>query len=197
VASEGILRFMQPRTQLTLRDLGLLVMALSDNEAANELIRRVGMENVNRRLDELSLTSTRLRRLMLDLEAARAGRENVSTPRQLAALARLVAAGEGLPPALAADLLTVASVPDPGSFFRLGIPEGPRAVTKLGTLEGVRCEAAWVDLPGRPYAAAVMTSYLKRDKDGEAAIAEISAAIYETFDRLARSTPYGRVVSPR
>lgn len=197
VPSEGILRFMQPGTQLTLHDLGLLVMALSDNEAANELIRRVGMESVNRRLDELSLTSTRLRRLMLDLEAARQGRENVSTPRQLATLARLVATGHALPPALAAELLALASVPDPGSFFRRGIPEGPRAVTKLGTLDGVRCEAAWVDVPGRPYAAALMTSYLKRDKDGEDAIAEISAAVYETFDRLARSSAYGRAIAPR
>lgn len=197
VESEGILRFMEQGSRLTLRDLGLLVMALSDNEAANELIRRVGMDDVNRRLDTLSLERTRLRRLMMDIEAARQGRENVGTPRELARLARAVGTGEGLPRELAADLSIVATVADPGSFFRVGLPEGVRAVTKLGTLEGVRCEAAWVDVPGRPYAAAVMTAYLGRESDGEAAIREISAAIHATFDRLARSSDLGRVIGER
>ncbi len=89
----------------------------------------------------------------------------------------------------------MASVADEGSHFRRGLPEGVRALTKPGALEGVRCEAAWVDVPGRPYTAAIMTSYLRREADGEAAIAELSAAIYGTFDRLARSSEYGRIVS--
>ncbi len=90
----------------------------------------------------------------MDLEAARRGDENVSTPRELARLAEIVARGEGLSPARATDILAVASVPDEGSHFRRGLPAGVRAVSKPGALEGVRCEAAWVDVPGRPYAAA-------------------------------------------
>jgi beta-lactamase class A len=197
VSSEGILRFMSPQTRLTLRDVGLLVMSLSDNEGANELIRHVGMDAVNRRLDTLSLKATRLRRLMLDIEAARRGEENVSTPREMARLAEVVALGEGLPADLAADLRTVATVPDPGSYFRKGLPEEQLAISKVGTLEGVRCEAAWVDVPGRPYSAAIMTAYLRREGDGDAAITELSAAIYDTFDRLARSSDYGRIISDR
>jgi beta-lactamase class A len=157
----------------------------------------VGMEAVDRRLAELGFTRTHLRREMMDLEAARQGKENVSTPREMARLAELVADGEGLPRDKATDLLAVATVPDEGSFFRGGLPEGQRAVSKAGTLEGVRCETAWVDLPGRPYAAAVMTTYLRHDADGEGAIREVSAAIFETFDRLARSSEYGRVISER
>ena len=42
-----------------------------------------------------------------------------------------------------------------------------------------------------------MTAYLKREADGDAAIAELSAAIYSTFDRLARSSEYGRIISER
>ena len=61
----------------------------------------------------------------------------------------------------------------------------------------MRCEAAWVDVPGRPYSAAIMTAYLRREADGEAAITELSAAIYDTFDRLARSSDYGRIISDR
>jgi beta-lactamase class A len=134
---------------------------------------------------------------MMDLEAARRGDENVSTPREIGRLAEVVARGEGLSPARATDILAVASVPDEGSHFRRGLPAGVRAISKPGALEGVRCEAAWVDLPGRPYSAAIMTAYLRREADGEAALAELSAAIYDTFDRLARSSEYGRIVSDR
>lgn len=182
---------------LTLRDLAVLMMAYSDNEATNLLIRRVGRDAVNRRLDALALGQTRLRREMMDLDAARRGDENVSTPRELARLAALVARGEGLSGDRAQDLLAVASVPAEGSPFRRGLPEGVRAISKPGSLEGVRCEMAWVDVPGRPYIAAIMTAYLKRESDGDAAIQELSAAIYSTFDRLARSSEYGRIISER
>lgn len=56
---------------------------------------------------------------------------------------------------------------------------------------------ALVDLPGRPYGAAIMTTYLRRDADGDAAVREVSAALFSTFDRLARSSGLGRVISGR
>ena len=197
VRGGGILQELGDRVSLTWRDLAVLMIGWSDNEATNVLIRRVGMEAVNRRLDTLGLPRTRLRRLMMDLEAARRGDENVSTPREIARLAEIVARGDSLSPARAADLLAVATVADEGSHFRRGLPQGARAISKPGALEGVRCEAAWVDVPGRPYSAAIMTAYLRREADGEAAIAELSAAIYDTFDRLARSSEYGRIISDR
>lgn len=197
VGGGGILQELGDRVSLTWRDLAVLMIGWSDNEATNILIRRVGMETVNRRLDALGLPRTRLRRLMMDLEAARRGDENLSTPREMARLAEIVARGDSLSPARAADLLAVAAVADEGSHFRRGLPEGVKAISKPGALEGVRCEAAWVDVPGRPYAAAIMTAYLRREVDGGAAITELSAATYDTFDRLARSSEYGRIISDR
>jgi beta-lactamase class A len=197
VRGGGILQELGDHVSLTWRDLAVLMIGWSDNEATNVLVRRVGMDAVNRRLDVLGLPRTRLRRPMMDLDAARRGDENVSTPRELARLAGIVARGDGLAPDVAKDLLAVASVADEGSPFRRGLPEGVRAVSKPGALEGVRCEAAWVDVPGRPYTAAIMTSYTQREADGEAAITELSAAIYGTFDRLARSSEYGRIISDR
>jgi beta-lactamase class A len=197
VGGGGVLQELSDQVSLTWRDLAVLMMRYSDNEATNLLIRRVGREQVNRRLDALALGRVRLRREMMDLAAARRGDENVATPRELGRLAAVVARGEGLSPERAKDLLAVATIVPTGSSFRRGLPEGVRALTKPGELEGVRCEAAWVDVPGRPYAAAIMTSYLRREADGEDAIRELSAAIYSTFDRLARSSELGRVVSER
>jgi len=197
VRGGGILQDLGDRVSLTWRDLAVLMHVLSDNEAANVLMLRVGIDAVNRRLDALALPRTRLRRQMMDLDAARRGDENVSTPRELARLAELLARGEGLSAPRGSDLLAVASLPDDRSNLRRSLPGAVRAVNKSGKLEGVRCDAGWVGVPGRPYSAAIMTSYLRREADGEAAIAEISTAAYETFDRLARSSEYGRIVSER
>jgi len=197
VSGGGVLQDLSDRVSLTWRDLAVLMMRWSDNEATNLLIRRVGRDAVNRRLDALSLGKTRLRREMMDLAAARRGDENVSTPREMARLAAVAARGEGLSPERARDMLAVATVAANGSAFRRGLPEGVRAISKPGELEGVRCEMAWVDVPGRPYTAAIMTAYLKREADGDAALEELSAAIYSTFDRLARASDYGRIISER
>lgn len=191
----GMLQFLGDRVSLSWRDLAVLMMGLSDNAATNLLIDKLGLDAVNRRLDGLGLRQTRLRRRMMDLEAARRGEENVSTPAEMRSLLELIRAGRGLSAARTRDLLDVAALPKT-SPFRGPLPERLRVADKPGELEGVRSVAALVELPGRPYAVAIATTYLRDDADGERAIAQISAALYETFDRLARASELGRFIDP-
>jgi beta-lactamase class A len=196
VGGGGVLELLGDRVSLTWRDVAVLMMGWSDNAATNVLIDRVGMDAVNRRLDSLGLRATRLRRKMMDLEAARRGDENVSTPAEMRQLAETMYAGTGLSQERARDMMAVAAVPK-DSPFREPLPEGLVVADKPGSLEAVRCVTAIVDLPGRPYAVSIMTTYLRRDADGAAVIREISAALYETFDRLARSSDLGRIISEK
>ncbi len=198
VTGGGVLQALGPQVSLTWRDLAVLMMGWSDNEATNLLVDKLGREAVEARLRGLGFQQTRLRRRMMDLEAARRGDENVSTAGELRRLARLLRDAPGLAPERARDLLEVAAV-EKSSPLREGLPaELPFPVAdKPGDLEGVRAACAYVALPGRPYVVGIMTGYLRRDADGEAAIREISTALFETFDRLARSSPYGRIVSER
>jgi beta-lactamase class A len=193
VGGDGVLQSLGDRVSLTWRDLAVLMMGWSDNEATNLLVSRLGMDAVNRRLEGLGLARTRLRRRMMDAEAARRGEENLGTPAEMRRLAEALREGVGLGPDRAKDLLAVAAVPK-DSAFRAPLPEGLTVADTPGSLEGVRCVTALVDLPGRPYAAAVMTTYLRSEPDGEAAIREISAALFETFDRLARGGGHGRLL---
>ena len=196
VRGGGVLQELGTQVSLTWRDVAVLMMGWSDNAATNVLIDRVGMDAVNRRLDSLGLRATRLRRRMMDLEAARRGDENVSTPAEMRQLAETMYAGTGLSKERARDMMAVAAVPK-DSPFREPLPEGLVVADKPGSLEAVRCVTAIVDLPGRPYAVSIMTTYLRHDADGAAAIREISAALYETFDRLARSSDLGRIISEK
>lgn len=197
VKGGGVLQELGDNVSVTWRDLAVMMVAWSDNEATNLLINRVGLAAVNSRLeDELDFDHTRLRRKMMDLEAASRGDENVGTPSEMRRLVEAIYAGKGLSPALAADIRAVLAVAK-DSPFRVPLPETITVMDKPGSLEGVRCVTAVVDLPARPYAVSIETTFLRRQEDGEAAIKEISAALYETFDRLSRSSDLGRVISDK
>ncbi|MGZ4835490.1 MAG: serine hydrolase [Terriglobales bacterium] len=182
-------------TRLTLRDLATMMVAVSDNSATNVLIGRVGMDNVNAMLSGLGLTRTRLNRKMMDINAAKEGRENVSTPGEMMALLEAVYRRKLLNAGMTRDLITMLST-HKDSPIRKAVPDGVRSADKPGELEGVRADSGIVYAHNRPFVICVMTTYLKNEAEGEAAIRKIAAAAYDYFDRVGRSSPYGRVISP-
>jgi beta-lactamase class A len=182
-------------TRVTLRDLATMMVAVSDNSATNVLIDRVGMENVNSFLNAQGLRDTRLRRKMMDLKAAAEGRENVSTPNEMAILLKSLYQGEILNQELTADFFKVLST-HKDSWIPRDLPDDLKVANKPGALEGVRNDSGVIFVDKRPYILCVMTTYLRRERDGEEAISNISLAVWRMFDRLARASGYGRVISP-
>lgn len=183
-------------TRLTNRDLAIMMVAVSDNSAANVLIDRLGMENVDALMDSLGLHKTRLRRKMMDLKAAAEGRENVSTPQEMMTLLENIYQDKVLDKEMTADFFKVLST-HKDSFIARDLPDGLQIAGKPGILEGVRNDSGIVFAQNRPYIICLMTTYLTRERDGEETISKISAAAYRMFDRLGRSSDYGRVISDR
>jgi len=132
----------------------------------------------------------------MDLKAAAEGRENVSTPIEMMTLLEKLWKGDVLKEPYRKDLLEILTIPK-DSPLRAGVPEGIAVAEKPGELEAVRCDSGIVMLPGRPYLLSVMTTYLKRDADGNPAITKISRLAYEHFLRLERSSEIGRIVSDK
>ena len=197
VADSDIMGGLTPGvTQITNRDLATMMVAVSDNSATNVLIDRLGMENINALLDSLGLHNTRLRRKMMDVKAATEGRENISTPQEMLTLLEKIYQGKVLNKEMTADFFKMLST-HKDSFIPRDLPDGLQIANKPGELEAVRNDSGIVFLQNRPYIICVMTTYLNRERDGEVAIAKVSAAAYRLFDRLARSSPYGRVISER
>src|SRR5215467_2876266 len=97
VGGSGIATALTPgMTKLTLRDVAVFMISISDNSMTNVIIDRVGMDNVNSFLDSLGLTHTRLRRKMMDIKAAAEGRENISTPAEMTSLLEALYSGKVL-----------------------------------------------------------------------------------------------------
>jgi beta-lactamase class A len=189
VGGSGVLQHLTAPV-LSMRDTAALMIILSDNTATNVVIDAVGMTNVNSRMTALGLTGIKLRRKMMDAEAARRGDENIASPGSLLRIAELLWKGEGLRPD-SRDAARKMLHEVPGQI-RNAVPSPIAVASKTGTLDAVRAEAAIVELPGRPFALSVMTTYLANDDDGERAIHDIAAAAFSYFDRLAKNGAYGR-----
>jgi beta-lactamase class A len=183
-------------TRVTNRDLATFMVAVSDNSATNLLIDRLGMANVNALLESLGLQQTRLRRKMMDVTAAREGRENTATPLELVKLLEAVYRAKVFDKATTEDFLKVLSTRKESPIPRL-IPEEVVIANKPGALEGVRCDAGIVFAGNRPFVISVMTGYDLDERAADDAISRVAFAAYECFERLGRSSPYGRVISPR
>jgi beta-lactamase class A len=175
---------------LSLRDHAALMIILSDNTSTNVVINAVGMEKVNERAASLGMTDIRLRRLMMDAAAVKRGEENVASPASLARSAEVLWKGVGLDQAGKDAALGILRLV--GGQIRGAVPSAVTVYSKTGSLDGVRAEAAVVDVPGRPFSIAVMTTYLKQEAEGNRAIHEMAAAAYAYFDRLAKGGAYGR-----
>ncbi len=189
VAGSGVLQHLSTPT-LSLADHAALMIILSDNTATNVVIDAVGMANVTARMKALKLGDILLRRKMMDGAAARRGDENVASPASLAKTAEMLWRGEGLEKQ-SRDAAVRILYEVPGAIRR-AVPARVRVASKTGTLDGVRAEAAVVELDARPFALAVMTTYLRNDPDGDRAIGQVADAAFSYFERLAMGGAYGR-----
>lgn len=82
----GVLTHLRDGAAMSLYDLVTLMIIVSDNTATNLLIRRLGMDGVNRTMRDLNLPGSALNRLLFDAEQAAKGVQNRVTARDMAVL---------------------------------------------------------------------------------------------------------------
>jgi beta-lactamase class A len=190
VGGSGLLQYFSAGgSELSLHDLAIAMIVLSDNTATNVLIDRIGMDRVSRTMAELGARETKLQRKMIRPEESAKGNENLSTPTEAAGLMVRIARCE-LPVSAAscAGLKSILEIPKSGAF-REAIPASVRVAWKPGGIEGAQTAWGLVNVPGAPYAIAIMINYGPDDLD--APMREISSAVYKYFTQVARTTPYG------
>lgn len=193
----GVLQFLGDETsQLSIRDLGVLMIVLSDNTATNMLIDLVGMENINQTLRQLGLQQTRVQRRMINPAASARGEENLSTPAEAARLMEILYRGEFINRAICDEILAILKMPKPGSINAALPADADIPVAfKPGGIPGVSTEWAIVYLNERPYIVTIMENYAV-ENEAENAMKAISRTLYDYFWRLGGATKYGTYVEP-
>jgi len=177
-------------SDLSLGDLAMFMITVSDNTATNMLIDRVGMDKVNATTRALGVPEVKLQRKMIRPRDSFAGNENIATPTAAATIMAKIAKCE-LPVSRerCAALRQLLEIPK-GGPIEASVPEGVKVAWKPGDIEGVNTAWGLVDLPGRPYVVVGMVNYSDAD-EGMKALRRIADAAYGYFHVLARSTPYG------
>ncbi|HHX28951.1 MAG TPA: serine hydrolase [Firmicutes bacterium] len=190
VGGSGVLGHFSHKAELAVRDVAALMISLSDNTATNICIDLATMDFVNETMRSLGLENTKLRRKMMDFEAAKRGDENVSTPGELASLVAKIQERDGVTERVAEDVLSVLTLPK-GGPFTLGLPEGVKRANKPGGLGNLSVDAGIIyPTPDRPFALAVCGSFLPgRPEEATAAIVRKAFGYMKV---LAECTELGR-----
>jgi beta-lactamase class A len=193
VAGSGILNAMVDPVNLSIRNLCVLMIGLSDNSATNTLIELVGMKNVNNTMISLGFSDTKLQRKMIDQPASLRNEENLSTPAEAVGIMKLLYDGKFIDRTTSEEILSILKKnPIENSKIANGIPGNVKLAFKPGGMGGVSTEWAIVYLSNRPYAITIMENY-KIASTPSGVISTLSKLIFDYFSMM-KATKYGVLI---
>lgn len=176
VPGSGVLRLLEIR-DLTIRELAVLAISVSDNTATNVLIDRIGIERVAERTVEWGIGSSRLGRKMFDLDARARGIENVMTAGETALLLLRLVRGECLDRATSDAVIALLRECQDATKLRRHLPPGADVAHKSGWLEGISNDAGIIRA-SRAVVAAGFTAELARPQLGNAILGMLGWCAY-------------------
>lgn len=182
---DGVLKTYQHRSRISYRDLITLMITHSDNTATNILIKEIGMENINQRIQGLGLSKSQLNRVMMDTAAVRRGVENYVTAREMNGLLRKIYRKEIVSPDLCDQMLDILKRNEDTKTIPRLLPNNsanaPVAVAhKTGTLAYVRGDVGIV-YAKTPFVLSVLVEGATTDV-AEQLIGEIALICFRYFN---------------
>ncbi len=178
VGGSGILQFLdQNNLMLSYYNLAVLMIQQSDNIATNILIEKLGMKDINQTINLLGLKQTKLQRVMMDFEARKSGKENLSSPKDKLKLLEMIHRKEIFPDTINSEVIRILSIPKSTPLLS-EIKDEVTLASKGGKLDDVRCEMGIFYCDNFNYILVVMTKDLSNSNIGEELIKNISKVFY-------------------
>ena len=186
VGGAGILQTFPNRSRISYADLVRFMITISDNTATNILISDLGRETINARMQTLGLPKSQLNRVMMDTMAARQGRENYVTAREMNQLLTKLYRHELLTPTLCERMLDILKQNEdtltiPKLLPRLALGKPIAIAHKTGTLSYVRGDVGIV-YARRPFVLSVLVENAGTEAAGEQIIAELALIACQTLN---------------
>ncbi len=167
---------------LRVSELADAMITTSSNLATNLLLDLVGLDVLQRTLDEFALEGIDLRRGVEDEKAFEHGINNRVTANGLVALLRVIGEERAFTPTLSRQMLEVLHGQQFNSGIPAGLPRGARVAHKTGEISTIAHDAGLIYLPGRrPYALAVLTEW---EPSGTGRSTTIAAASYLAYSAV-------------
>ncbi|PSL04789.1 beta-lactamase class A [Haloactinopolyspora alba] len=156
----GVLDLMPSVRALPLGEALELMIGVSDNTATNMVIDALDLDEAGRRIVALGASSTLLRRHLMDTDAARAGRDNVTTADDQALILDRLAGPDLLPQPWRRYALDVLGRQQFNDRIPAGVGPDVRCAHKTGELPGVRHDVGVLEFDGRSVVLAALGSEL-------------------------------------
>jgi beta-lactamase class A len=167
---------------LRVAELAEHMITSSSNLATNLLLDLVGLDVLQRTLEDFGLDGVDLRRGVEDELAFQHGINNRVTANGLVGLLRLVGEERAFTPVLSRQMVDVLHAQHFKSGIPAGLPREARVAHKTGEISTIAHDAGLVYMPDRkPYALAVLTEW---DPTTPGRSATIAAASYLAYAAL-------------
>jgi len=187
---------LQDDVEISLRDLAVLMIAVSDNQATQLIASRVGADRVNATLRELGFGEVHFQHPTYDIAAHDPSQPfglpelgAHTTARAFAGLLAAIWRDEAGPPVACAEVRRILGTQVFPHRLRAGFPDSVKVAGKTGSLLGWKNEAGVAEFPdGARYAIAVFTRLKKPPEEMRATAqdAVIGAAAAAAVSSLRR-----------
>jgi beta-lactamase class A len=163
----------------TIHDLLDRMITRSSNLATNALIELIDAKKADATAHALGASNIKVLRGVEDGKAFRAGLNNTTTARDLAALLSAIETGKAASRGSCDAMRDVLLRQEFNTEIPAGLPPGTKVAHKTGWITGVLHDAAIVYPPNRkPYVLVVLTRDIPDVKNARPLIADISRLVY-------------------
>ncbi|WP_333638123.1 serine hydrolase [Tissierella praeacuta] len=169
--------------EYTLIDLITLMIILSDNTATNVLIDLLGYEKINETVKKLNCNNTILKRKMMDFTAAKEGRENLTSPMDMALFMEKIYNKSIISPKICDIMIDILTRQKHRDMLPRYILDEVKIANKTGELSGINHDIGIFYLENINYLIGIFTTNGKDDLVGKRTIGRISKLVYDNFSR--------------
>lgn len=176
----GVVPRFRVRHELTVEELCILMIIVSDNGAANLLLDTLGFDALNEVLAALGFAATRVTDAFHDLDALEDPTRNPTTAFEIVRLFELLHQGHVPHSRWAIEILRQQHF---NSRLPLLLPARVEVAHKTATLGHTSHDAGIVCSPAGEYALCVLTTQVASRGTADIAIAQMSRLVYAAFLR--------------
>lgn len=184
VVPYSVLGFLDSGNTYTLLDLIRLMIVYSDNTAANIMIELLGMDSINRCIQEFGWSNTKLQRKMMDVQSRKEGRENLTTAEEMADLMMRLYTGNLIGRDGDAQMLAIMKGQADECMMRVDLPDDIIIARKSGELENLDHEIAIVFGEQRDYLYVFFVWDARSNNEARQILQNTSKMVYDYFNQL-------------
>ena len=176
VGGAGVLFELHDGIEVSVADLGRLMIVVSDNVASNLLLELLGEGVLASLFQDLKMTGTVMGRRFM--ETPRPGHDNRTTAMDMGLCLAALHRGEVLDRSHTSQALATLRRQQFREKIPLMLPPELSVAHKTGELEGVRHDVAVVEIPEKPYVLSLLTQKGGSSWQVDRCLAELSLAVY-------------------